>query len=772
MQAAQGAAAPASPAAQRGPGSPELGAGGPEGAVLSPAQPCLPSPHPAGRAVPQVRGWSRRAGGGERGRAGAEAGGLWQPVAGRVPRAAVARWGCCWGLQAPLSVGGESGESLDPFGVSCQAPLPARRLPACRLRASSRCGEMRVWDSLSPFPMLPSWVPGIAAGIASLHLIQKLLFPYFWADLRYLLKVLLYGLKVEIYRLRGKIVTVLDKFVKLAEEHPHKPFLIYEGKVHTYRDVDRRSNRVAQVFLHHGALKKGDTVALLMGNEPDFIHVWFGLAKLGCVVAFLNFNVRSRSLLHCLSSCEPKILVVAADLLGTLEEILPNLQKDISVWIMTKDSTFPSVHTLLDKMEAVSEDPVPVNRRSANNLKSSVLYIFTSGTTGLPKAAVISHMQVLKGAAGLWAFGATAEDIIYITLPLYHSAASLLGIGGCIELGATCVLRKKFSASQFWNDCKKYNVTVIQYIGELCRYLCSQPVKDGEKNHKVRLAVGNGVRNDVWREFLDRFGAVKICEFYGATEGNICFMNHTGKIGSVGRTNFFYKLFFPFDLIKYDFQKDEPIRNKHGWCEKVKKGEAGLLISKVNAKNPFFGYAGNKRHTEKKLLSEVFKKGDLYFNTGDLMVQDHENFLYFWDRIGDTFRWKGENVATTEVSDVIVMLDFIQEANVYGVSVPDHEGKAGMASLILKQNKSLDLEQMYKQVVTYLPSYACPLFLRVRETMEMTGTFKQQKFRLVDEGFNPSTVTDPLYFLDNSKQAYVLLTKEVHERILSGQMKL
>ncbi|XP_054664929.1 long-chain fatty acid transport protein 6-like isoform X1 [Grus americana] len=631
---------------------------------------------------------------------------------------------------------------------------------------------MSGWDDLYPLPVLPSWLPGTAVAIVSLHLIQKLFFPYFWADLRYLLKVLTYGLRVEMYRLQGRIVTILDKFVKLAEKQPHKPFLIYEGKVHTYRDVDRRSNRIAQVFLHHGALKKSDTVALLMSNEPDFIHVWFGLAKLGCVVAFLNFNVRSRSLLHCVSSCEPKILVVGADLLGTLEEILPNLQKDLSVWIMTKDSTFPSVHTLLDKIEAASEDPVPVNRRSANNLKSSVLYIFTSGTTGLPKAAVISHMQVLKGAAGLWAFGATAEDIIYITLPLYHSAASLLGIGGCIELGATCVLKKKFSASQFWSDCKKYNVTVIQYIGELCRYLCSQPVKEGEKNHKVRLAVGNGVRNDVWREFLGRFGPVKICEFYGATEGNICFMNHTGKIGSVGRTNFFYKLFFPFDLIKYNFQKDEPIRNKQGWCEKVKKGEAGLLISKVNAKNPFFGYAGNKRHTEKKLLCEVFKKGDLYFNTGDLMVQDHENFLYFWDRTGDTFRWKGENVATTEVSDVIVMLDFIQEVNVYGVSVPDHEGKAGMASLILKQNTSLDLEQMYKQVVTYLPSYACPLFLRVQKKMEMTGTFKQQKLRLVDEGFNPSTITDPLYFLDNSKKAYVLLTKEVYELILFGKMKL
>ncbi|NWT51641.1 S27A6 protein, partial [Erythrocercus mccallii] len=631
---------------------------------------------------------------------------------------------------------------------------------------------MRGWDDLYPLPVPPSWVPGAAVGILSLHFIQKIIFPYFWADLRYLLKVMTYGLRMEMYRLQGRVVTILDKFVKLAEKQPHKPFLIYEGAVHTYRDVDRRSNRIAQVFLQHEALKKGDTVALLMGNEPDFIHVWFGLAKLGCVVAFLNFNVRFRSLLHCVSSCEPKILVVGADLLGTLVEILPKLQKDVRVWIMAKDSTFPGVHTLLDKIEAASEDPVPVNRCSANSLKSAVLYIFTSGTTGLPKAAVISHLQILKGAAGLWAFGATSEDIIYITLPLYHSAASLLGIGGCIELGATCVLKKKFSASQFWNDCRRYNVTVIQYIGELCRYLCNQPVKEGERNHKVRLAVGNGVRNDVWREFVDRFGAIKICEFYGATEGNICFMNHTGKIGSVGRTNFFYKLFFPFDLIKYDFQKDEPIRNKHGWCEKVKKGEAGLLISKVNVKNPFFGYAGNKRHTEKKLLCEVFKKGDLYFNTGDLMVQDHDNFLYFWDRIGDTFRWKGENVATTEVSDVIVMLDFIQEANVYGVSIPDHEGKAGMASIILKHNASLDLEQMYKQVVTHLPSYACPLFLRVQEKMEMTGTFKQQKFQLVDEGFNPSTITDPLYFLDNSKKAYILLTKELYEMILSGKMKL
>ncbi|NXX98572.1 S27A6 protein, partial [Centropus bengalensis] len=348
---------------------------------------------------------------------------------------------------------------------------------------------MKSWEDYSLLPMIPSWLPGAAAGLVSLHLIQRLLFPYFWADLRYLLKVLIYGARVELYQRQGRIVTTLDKFVKLAKKQPNKPFLIYEGKVHTYQDVDRRSNKVAHVFLRTGSLKKGDTVALLMGNEPDFIHMWFGLAKLGCVVAFLNSNVRARSLLHCINSCKPKILVVGADLLGTLEEILPNLGKDVTVWVMTKSSPSSSVYSLLDKIESAPENPIPDSRRSANNLKSSALYIFTSGTTGLPKAAVISHMQVLKGAAGLWAFGAVAEDVIYITLPLYHSAASLLGIGGCIELGATCVLKRKFSASQFWNDCKRYNVTVIQYIGELCRYLCSQPVVSGIKMMAVCLQV-------------------------------------------------------------------------------------------------------------------------------------------------------------------------------------------------------------------------------------------------------------------------------------------
>nr|XP_058916401.1 long-chain fatty acid transport protein 6 isoform X3 [Kogia breviceps] len=610
-------------------------------------------------------------------------------------------------------------------------------------------------------PMLLSWLTGLGAGMVLLSFMQKLLYPYFWADFWYLLKVVRCGFRMEMYRLKGELVTVLDKFLMHVKKQPQKPFIIYEGDIYTYQDVDKRSSRVAHVFLNHSTLKRGDTVALLMSNEPDFIHVWFGLAKLGCVVAFLNSNIRSVSLLHCIRSY----------LLGTIEEILPSLPGNISVWAM-KESVPQGIISLKEKLSTASDSQVPHSHHVASNLKTPYLYIFTSGTTGLPKAAVICHLQAMKGSAGLWAFGCTSNDIIYITLPLYHSAGSLLGVGGCIELGATCVLKKKFSASQFWNDCKKYNVTVFQYIGELCRYLCKQPKREGEKDHRVRLAVGNGIRSDIWREFLDRFGNIKMCELYGATEGNICFMNHTGKIGSVGRANFLHKLFFTFDLIKYDFQKDEPIRNEHGWCSNVKKGEPGLLISPVNAKNPFFGYAGNRKHTEKKLLCDVFKKGDVYFNTGDLMVQDQENFLYFWDRIGDTFRWKGENIATTEVADIIGMLDFIQDTNVYGVAVPDYEGKAGMASITLKPNTSLDLEKVYEQVVTFLPAYACPQFLRIQEKMETTGTFKLQKFRLVEEGFSPLKISDPLYVMDKLKKSYIPLTKEIYDQIILGKIKL
>ncbi|XP_051971621.1 long-chain fatty acid transport protein 6 [Xyrauchen texanus] len=616
-----------------------------------------------------------------------------------------------------------------------------------------------------------SWIAALLTGILAARLAQRLCFPYFWKDALFLTKVIRYGARLEVYKKTSKVVTVVDRFIQQAERIPENPFVIYEGVTVTYGELEARSNRVARVFQH--AVKKGDTVALLMSNEPDFISVWFGFSKLGCAVAFLNTNIKSRSLLHCFNCCGAKLLVVGADLLDTLEDILPSLQEDrISVWCMKRESAYLGVHTLLDKIEEASQEPIAAERRSVSCLKTPTLYIFTSGTTGLPKAAVITHLQSLKAAGGFWAYGGTENDVIYTPLPLYHSAASLVGIGGTIELGAKCVLKKKFSASQFWNDCRKHNITIFQYIGELCRYLCNQPVADNEKDHRVRMGVGNGLRQDVWREFQQRFGQIRMCEIYGSTEGNLCFMNHIGKIGAVGRSNFFYKLIFKYVLVKYDTLRDEPMRDENGFCQHVQKGETGLLLSKICSSSPFFGYAGSKQLTEKKILRDVFVKGDAYFNTGDLMAEDHDNFICFKDRVGDTFRWKGENVATTEVTEILGMVDFIQEVNVYGVQVPGNEGRAGMAAVIVGDKCTFDGKKLFEYVLRELPSYARPLFIRLQECMEMTSTFKQQKFGLVKSGFNPSIITDPLFFLDYTQNCYIPLTSCIYDSILNGQKKL
>ncbi|XP_014000755.2 long-chain fatty acid transport protein 6 isoform X2 [Salmo salar] len=406
------------------------------------------------------------------------------------------------------------------------------------------------------------------------------------------------------------------------------------------------------------------------------------------------------------------------------------------------------------------------------DLMSNFLFIFTSGTTGLPKAARVGHLKAVMCMAFLRLCGARSDDNIYITLPLYHMTASLLGIGGCIQLGATCILKKKFSASQFWKDCVKHNVTVFQYVGELCRYLVNQPVVPEERAHKVRVAAGSGLRADVWREFARRFGKINVREAYGLTEASIGFVNYTNEIGPIGRAGYFNKLNMPFEFLSCDPQTYEPIRTNSGRCVKANKGETGLLVAPVSVMNPFLGYAGNTLQSEKKLLRDVFKEGDVYFNTGDLMLQDHRDFVYFRDRIGDTFRWKGENVATTEVSEILGSLEFLQEVNVYGVTVPGYEGRAGMAAIVLKMDQKLDGKKLYNHLVQSLPAYSWPWFLRIQTSIDVTETFKQQKRKLVQEGFSPEAVQESLYFLDLSQRDYVPLTQSLHDDIVSGKIRL
>ncbi|XP_067114856.1 long-chain fatty acid transport protein 6 isoform X2 [Osmerus mordax] len=459
------------------------------------------------------------------------------------------------------------------------------------------------------------------------------------------------------------------------------------------------------------------------------------------------------------------------DLVSSLDNLLPTLEEnDIKVWVSDASSPHLSVNTLLDKVEQTSSDPLP--NRPKVDLMSNFLFIFTSGTTGLPKAARVGHLKAAMCMSFLRLCGARSDDNIYIPLPLYHMTASLLGIGGCIELGATCVLKKKFSASHFWKDCVKHNITVFQYIGELCRYLVNQPVVPEERTHDVRVAAGSGLRPDVWKEFARRFGKINIREAYGLTEASIGFVNYTSEIGPIGRASYFNKLNMPFELLKFNPQLFEPTRTNTGRCTKANKGETGILVAPVSALNPFLGYAGNELQSEKKLLRDVFREGDIYFNTGDLMLQDHQDFVYFRDRIGDTFRWKGENVATTEVSEILGSLEFLQEVNVYGVSVPGYEGRAGMAALVLKPDQDLDGKKIYSLLIKSLPPYSWPWFLRIQMAIDVTETFKQQKGKLVQEGFSPEAVHEPLYFLDLLQKDYICLTPSLYNNIISGKIRI
>ncbi|XP_049638234.1 long-chain fatty acid transport protein 3 [Suncus etruscus] len=580
---------------------------------------------------------------------------------------------------------------------------------------------------------------------------------------------------------------------ELARRRPAHTFLRHGARRFSYAEAERRSNRAARAFLrargwHAGPggdaardgaegagaapLTPGATVALLLPSSPEFLWLWFGLAKAGLRAAFVPSALRRAPLLHCLRSCGARALVLAPEFLESLEPDLPALRAlGLHLWV-AGPPTPAGFSDLLAEAEREEDKPVPGYLSAPRNMMDTCLYIFTSGTTGLPKAARISHLKVLQCQAFYQLCGASQEDIIYLALPLYHMSGSLLGIVGCLGIGATVVLKTKFSAGQFWEDCQQHGVTVLQYIGELCRYLVNQPPSPAERGHQVRLAVGSGLRPDTWERFVRRFGPLQVFETYGLTEGNVATFNYTGQCGAVGRASWIYKLVFPFALIRYDSATGQPVRNAQGHCMATRAGEPGLLVAPVNQQSPFLGYAGGPQLTQDKVLQNVFRPGDKFFNTGDLLVCDKYGFLSFHDRTGDTFRWKGENVATTEVAGVLEALDFLQEVNVYGVRVPGHEGRAGMAALVLRPPLGLDLARLFSHVSENLPPYARPRFLRLQESLATTETFKQQKVRLAEEGFDPSTLSEPLYVLDMAEAAYLPLTAARHRDLLAGHLRI
>ncbi|XP_061677779.1 long-chain fatty acid transport protein 2-like [Syngnathoides biaculeatus] len=595
-------------------------------------------------------------------------------------------------------------------------------------------------------------------------------FPYLYQDVKFMVTHL--RIRRKIFQHTQNNYTIVEHFVETAKRQPHKPLLLFEDETFTYQEVDRLSNRAARVLLESGLVKQGDTVTLFAANEPVFAWLWLAVLKLGCSAALLNSNIRSKSLLHCFRCSGAQVLLVARDLQGAVEEVLPELlEQQVTVFFMGSTPATSAMQSFTEKMSHVSSEPIGQDLRSHVNMQSPAVYVYTSGTTGLPKAALLTHIKLWRLTMVLRASGLTSDDVLYISLPLYHTSG-LVGFTGGIELGLTVALKKKFSSSQFWDDCRKYNVTVIQYIGEIMRFICNTPKKPNDRSHKVRLAIGNGIRANVWRDFVSRFGNVRILELYGATEANFFFMNYCNKIGAVGRDNFLYRWRYPFTLIKYDVDQGEPLRDSSGLCIPVPKGEPGLLVSEITARAPFLGYARDLQQTEKKKLHDVSKKGDVYFNTGDLMLIDKDGFIYFQDRVGDTFRWKGENVSTNEVADVITQADCISEAAVYGVEVPGNEGRVGMAAVALKDGHAFDCLGVFKHIESFLPTYARPRFIRIQSSLDVTGTFKHVKAKLVKEAFNPSAIKEPLYFLDDKEKRYVPLTTDIVHAVISGSIKI
>lgn len=566
-------------------------------------------------------------------------------------------------------------------------------------------------------------------------------------------------------------VLVCDDFEEAVDKFGDNIALEDETRSLTYRDLDGMANRYAHWARNRG-LRRSDVIGLVMTNRPEFVAAWMGFSKVGIATALINTNLTGQALAHCLNIAGVSQVVADEETWRQCEEARPFVTRTMMLWALglrAEDETSER-RNLDNAVRSGSSVRPPRSVRDGLTNRDTALYIYTSGTTGLPKAARIHHARArtyMRAFAG--ATGTTDKDRVFNVLPLYHSTGGLVGLGPAFLNGGRLILRRKFSASSFWKDVNATGATVFVYIGELCRYLVNGPEQEGERGHKLRLAFGNGLRPDVWPEFQQRFGIPNILEFYGSTEGNVSVFNFDGKPGSIGRVPKFLKKQINIRLVKFDIDTEMPERTANGFCIEAKPGEIGEAIGLIgnDVRHDFSGYA-DKAASEKKILTDVFQRGDRWFRTGDLMRQDSEGYFYFIDRIGDTFRWKGENVSTAEVEQRLTEAPGVKEVIAYGVPVPGAEGKAGMVTLVIEGKFSA--KAFAEHADAQLPHYARPVFVRIAKTLETTGTFKYRKVDLVADGYDPAKAS-PVY-VRGGKSGYQKLTVDGFEAIQSGQNRL
>ncbi|RDI53020.1 fatty-acyl-CoA synthase [Nocardia mexicana] len=538
-------------------------------------------------------------------------------------------------------------------------------------------------------------------------------------------------------------------FQRAARQRPSRVFIRFEGREYTYHDANAEVNRYASVLTERG-VRRGDVVGVLMTNRPEALLLVLATVKLGATVGLLNHHQREQVLAHSFGLLNSVVNVIGEE----CREALESLSEPPDNLLFTEE-----LQQLARGADA-TDPPVCADIRA----REKAFLIFTSGTTGLPKASVMSHLRWTKSMAGLGGLGIRlrGDDTLYCCLPLYHNNALTVALGAVLGSKSTFAIGRKFSASGFWNEVVASRATAFIYIGELCRYLLNQPEKPAEREHSLRLAVGNGLRPELWDEFRERFRIRRIVEFYASSEGNTAFINAFG----VDRTAGFGPL--PYAVVEFDEETGKAKRFPDGKLRRVRSGGVGLLLSKVTSRSPFDGYT-DESATESKLVRNAFRDGDAWFDTGDLVRDQHWRHIAFADRLGDTFRWKGENVATTEVEGAFDGIEEITQAVVYGVDVPGADGKAGMAAVTLRSGAELDGLAVARQLYDRLPAYAVPLFVRVVDELETTSTFKSRKVELRKQGYTPDSAS-ALYALAGRAEGYVSYYADYPDEVASGRV--
>ena len=586
-------------------------------------------------------------------------------------------------------------------------------------------------------------------------------------ELRYLIPVLRYKFPDP-----DDHASLAHSFQDTTEKFSDRPFLYFEDETWTYAQINKSANSLARYLVSTG-VKHGDRVVMFMENRPSFVISLLALNKIGAIAVLINTSLTGDPLVHCINSSDSIKCIVGAERAKPLEDVLHQInitkQEDL-LWV--EDTSSYSLPEWAIDLKANIDSSQNENLEETNSVKAKdvACFIFTSGTTGVPKAAICPNQKLMAASINIKMAGYRIDetDCMHNSLPLYHSTSLMLGLCAVIQAGASTFIKRKFSASSFWEEVQKHNTTALVYIGELCRYLANQDPTQAELNNPLKVMVGNGLRPDVWDTFKDRFGVNRIVEIYGASEGNALFMNLLNKDKTIGMTS------ADVVLIEYDVAEDEILKSDDGFCRKIINHDPGLLIIKIGPNAVFNGYT-DAQATEKKILRDVFEEGDAWFNTGDLirtvdvgysLGKTHYQFV---DRVGDTFRWKSENVSTNEVGEILNGFKDVNMSNVYGVKIPGCEGRAGMAAFSLDDVNSFDWDGFSDYVESSLPKYARPLFIRIIQEMDTTGTFKLKKNDLRNEAFDIGKVTDPVYCLKPNSSNYEALDDEWLQTINSEQ---